>query len=212
MRTRRLVFCCVAALVAGCVPIVSLHPLFTKESIVFDEKLLGTWVKDPNNPEVTWAFARIDPNAAEGILEPWREEIDKFYRLVITDEEGRSGSFAACVVKLGERLFLDVLPDRFPSDEQDIGKMKLPYNGFFFVPVHTFIRVDSIGAQLTIRITDDEQFQDLIAAEPAAVRYEEVNERLVLTAPTKELQTFVTKHAGDERLFPNDLTLTRRTK
>lgn len=212
MRTRTFVFCCVATLLAGCVPIVSLHPLFTKENIVFDEKLLGTWVKDVNDPEVTWAFSRLDPNAAEGILEPWRDELDKFYRLVITDEEGRSGSFAACLVRLGERLFLDVLPDRFPSDEQDIEKTKLPYNGFFFVPVHTFIRVDAIGARLTLRITDDEQFKDLIAAEPAAVKYEEVNERLVLTASTRELQAFVGKHAGDERLFPNDLALTRRTK
>jgi len=212
MWTRRFAFCCVATLLAGCVPVVSLHPLFTKENITFEEKLLGAWVKDPNKPEVTWVFSRLDPSAAEGILEPWREEIDKFYRLVITDEEGRNGSFAACLVKLGDRLFLDVLPDRFPSDEQDIEKMKLPYNGFFFAPVHTFIRVDSIGEQLTLWITDDEQFKELVEAEPTAVRYEEVNERLVLTASTKELQAFVAKHAGDKRLFPNELTLMRKAK
>ncbi len=212
MRTSKLLFCCTAALLAGCVPIVSLHPLFTKENIVFDEKLLGTWVKDPNDPEVTWVFSRLDPSAAEGILEPWRDEIDRFYRLSVTDEEGRKGTFAACLVRLGDRLFLDVLPDRYPSDEQDIEKMKLAYNGFFFLPVHTFIRVDAIGEQLAIRITDDERFKDLIEAEPTAVRYEEVNERIVLTASTAQLQAFVARHAGDERLFPNDLILIQKTK
>jgi len=212
MGTKRLAFFCLAALLAGCVPVVSLHPLFTEENIVFEEKLVGTWVKDPNKPEVTWVFSRLDPSAAEGILEPWRDQIGKFYRLAVTDEDGRKGVFAACLVQLGDRRFLDVLPDRFPSDEQDIEKMKLAYNGFFFLPVHTFIRVDALGERLTIRITDDEQFKELIKADPIAVRHEEVNERLVLTASTRELQAFVAKYAGDERLFPNDLTLTRKAQ
>ncbi len=210
MRTKKLALGCVAALLAGCAPILSLHPLFTKDTLTFEEKLVGTWVKDPNQPEVTWEFSRLDESAAQGLLEPWRDEITKFYRLNITDEEGRKGSFAACLVKLGDRLFLDVFPDRFPSDEQDVEKMKLVYNGFFFVPVHTFIRVDSIGEQLAIRVTDDDRFEELVQADPKAVKYESVDERPVLTASTKELQAFVAKFAGDERLFPNDLTLQRK--
>ena len=159
---------------------------------------------------MTWEFSRLDETAAQGLLEPWRDEITKFYRLNITDEEGRKGSFAACLVKLGDRLFLDVFPDRFPSDEQDVEKMKLVYNGFFFVPVHTFIRVDSIGEKLAIRITDDDRFKDLVQADPAVVKHEVVDDRPILTASTKELQAFVAKYAGDERLFPNDLTLVRK--
>lgn len=210
MRTKKLTLGCLAALLAGCAPIISLHPLFTKDTIAFEEKLVGTWVKDPNDPKVTWEFSRLDETAAQGLLEPWRDEITKFYRLNITDEEGRKGSFATCLVKLGDRLFLDVFPDRFPSDEQDVEKMKLAYNGFFFVPVHTFIRVDSIGEQLVIRITDDDRFKELVQAEPTAVKYESVDDRPILTASTKELQAFATKFAGDERLFPNDLTLQRK--
>jgi len=210
MRMKRSVFYLLAILLAGCAPIISLHPLFTKENIVFEEKLVGTWVKDPNDPEVTWEFSRLDESAAQGLLEPWRDEITKFYRLNITDEEGNKGTFAACLVKLGGGLFLDVFPDRFPSGEQDPEKAKLVYNAFFFQPVHTFIRVDAIGEQLTIRITDDDRFEELIGAEPAAVKHEIVDDRPILTASTKELQAFVAKFAGDERLFPNDLTLQRK--
>lgn len=212
MRTRRLALCLVIVALAGCVPIVSLHPLFTKENIVFEEKLVETWVEDPNDPEVTWEFSRLDESAAQGPLEAWREEITKFYRLSITDDEGRKGSFAACLVKVGDGLFLDVFADRFPSGEQDIEKMKLAYNGFFFLPVHTFIRVDSIGEQLAIRITDDDRFEELIQAEPTAVRHEIVDDRPVLTASTEQLQAFVARFAADERLFPNDLTLSRKAK
>lgn len=212
MKAKKLAFCFLAVLLAGCVPVVSLHPLFMKENILFEEKLVGTWVEDPNDPEVTWEFSRLDESAAQGPLEAWRDEIAKFYRLSITDEEGRKGLFAACLVKVGDRLFLDVFADRFPSGEQDIEKMKLAYNGFFFLPVHTFIRVDSIGEQLAIRITDDDRFEELIQAEPQAVKHEVVDDRPVLTASTKELQAFVAKFAGDERLFPNDLTLSRKAK
>lgn len=212
MKAKRLAYCLLAILLAGCVPVVSLHPLFTRESIVFEEKLVGTWVKDPNDPEVIWKFSRLDESAAQGPLEPWREDITKFYRLDITDQDGRKGSFAACLVKLGDRLFLDIFADRFPSGEQDIEKMPLAYNGFFFLPVHTVIRVDAVGERLALRITDDDQFKKLVQAAPAAVRHEIVDDRPILTASTKELQAFVTRFAGDERLFPNDLALVRETR
>ncbi len=210
MKTKKLAFYCLAALLAGCVPIVSLHPLFTKEDIVFEEKLLGTWVEDFNDPEVTWEFARLGDVPAEGLLSPWRDELGKFYRLNLTDKEGRKGSLVAVLVKLGDRRFLDVFPDKFPSGEQEMEKAKLMYNAFFFLPVHTFIRVDSIGAQLVIRLTDDDRFKELVQAEPAAVKHEVVDDHPVLTAATEELQAFMAKYAGDDRLFPNDLTLSRK--
>ena len=212
MKAKRLAFCLVATLLAGCVPIVSLHPFFTKETIVFEEKLVGTWVKDPNDPEVTWKFSRLDESAAKGPLEEWKEDITKFYGLEITDQDGRKGVFAACLVKLGDRQFLDVFADRFPSGEQDVEKMPLAYNGFFFVPVHTVIRIDAIGDKLVLRVTDDDQFKDLIQASPAAVKHEMVDDRPILTASTKELQEFVAKFSSDERLFPNDLALVRKAR
>jgi hypothetical protein len=51
-----------------------------------------------------------------------------------------------------------------------------------------------------------------VAAEPNAVRHEMVEDRPVLTASTSELRAFVTKYAGDERLFPSEVTLTRKEK
>ena len=45
MNWKKLVSYGLAVLMAGCVPIVSLHPLFTKDTLVFEEKLLGTWAE-----------------------------------------------------------------------------------------------------------------------------------------------------------------------
>ena len=210
MKTKRALFYCLAALLGGCVPIVSLHPLFTGEDIVFEEKLLGTWGDDVNEPEVTWEFARFEEGDTEALPETLDDQIERLYRLRLTDDDGHEGSFVATLVRLNGRRFLDIFPDEFPSGEPDVEKMKLVYNAFFFLRVHTFARVDTIGKRLQMRLTDDEEFAELLEAEPNAVRHEVVEDRPVLTAGTKELQAFVLKLADDERLFPNEVVLQRR--
>jgi hypothetical protein len=215
MKIKKTLFYSLAVLLAGCGPIFSLHPLFTRENIVFDEKLLGTWAEEPNKPENVWEFARLDEGSAGTLAQEFKEDLAKFYRLNVTSKEDngiRKASVVACLVKLEDRLFLDVFPDKFPSGEQDIEKLPLLYNAFFFVPVHTFVKVDLAGNQLKLRLTDDEKIAKLFEAEPAAVKYETVDDRPILTASTKELQAFVLKHAGDDRLFANEVTLTRKSK
>jgi hypothetical protein len=215
MTTKKILFYGLAALLAGCGPIFSLQPLFTKENIVFDEKLLGTWVQDPNKPANAWEFARLDEAGAGTLADEYKDDLKRFYRLNVTSEENNTvhkASVVACLVKLGDRLFLDAFPDKFPSGEQDVEKLPLLYNAFFFVPVHTFIKVDLTGSQLKLWLTDDDEITKLFEAEPTAVRHETVDRRPILTASTEELQAFVLKHAGDNRLFANEITLTRKNK
>lgn len=210
MKMKKLAFMCLAALLGGCVPFLSLHPLFTEENVVFEEKLLGTWVDDSTPPEFTWEFARLDPTAAEKLREQFEDQVKKFYRLNITDKEGRKGSLVACLVKLKDRMFLDIFPDKLPSGEADMEEAKLMYNAFFFVSAHTFLRVDSIDEELTLRLTVEDRFKELIEANPDAVEFTRIDDRSILTASTKELQAFIAKYAGDERLFPGELNLARK--
>ncbi len=212
MKAKKVMMYGLAALLAGCVPVVSLQPLFTREDIRFDEKLLGTWVEDVNKPKSSWEFTRLEESAAEGLVPSLRSEIGRLYRLNVTDAEGRKGSLVACLVQLQDRLFLDVFPDKLPSGEQDMEKTKLVFNAFFFVPAHAFIRVDSLADSLQVRLTDDDGFKKLVEAEPEAVKFAMVEDRPILTASTRELQAFVLKHINDERLFPGEITLTRKSK
>ena len=198
--TRKLLFYLLAAILGGCVPVMSLHPLYTEKDVVFEEKLLGIWVDDPNGPKTTWEFQRPD-------------EEEKGYKLIFTDEEGKKGSFAVHLVKLTDRLFLDVYPTDFPcGDIEDPNKKDwLPYTSLFFVPAHTFIKIDSIGPELIMRLTDDENMETLLKEDPNAVKFELLKEvHIVLTASTKELQAFVLKYADDERLFSKETVLSRK--
>lgn len=197
MNTKKLLFYLLAVLLGGCVPVMSLHPLFTKENVVFEEKLLGTWVDDPNSPGVIWEFKRI-------------AEPEKAYKLIFSDDKGKKGSFVARLVKLENRLFLDVYPAELPWEPEDPNNVKWLYNSFFLIPAHTFMKIDSIEPQLKMQLTDDNKMEELLKEYPDAVKHTSVEDRLVLTASTKELQTFVLKYADDNRVFTGEIVLNRK--
>lgn len=197
MNHKKLLCYLAAVLLGGCVPVMSLHPLFTEEDALFDKKLLGTWVDDPNSPDTTWEFRDIN-------------EPKNAYKLIFTDEEGKKGSFVARLVRLQDKLFLDVYPSELPWDVNDPDKMDWPYNAFFLIPAHTFLKIDSVEPQLKMRLTLESEMKDLLKEEPNAVKHTFVGDRLVLTATTKELRAFILKYADDKRLFTGDLALTRR--
>jgi hypothetical protein len=199
MNTKKTLFYLLTIVLGGCVPVASINCLYTKENAVFDEKLLGTWVDNPNEPETIWEFTRDD------------EEPNNVYRLVFADEEGNKGSFVTVMVKLKDTLFLDMCPSGLPWDEDaDPNQIELPYNAFFVIPAHTFIKVDSIEPLLKLRITMDDKMEELLKENPDAIEHVLIEDRIVLTAKTKQLQEFVLKYADDERLFTEEVVLGRK--
>ena len=196
-RAKKVLFYLLAALLGGCVPVMSLHPLYTEKDVVFEKKLLGTWVDDPNSPETTWEFNRI-------------EEPNNAYNLLFSDEEGKKGSFVAHLVKLQNRLFLDVYPSELPSKIEDPNKLELPFNSFFLIPAHTFLKIDFKGPKLKMWITNDGDMKKLLEEEPNAVKHTFIEDKLILTAPTKQLQNFVLKYAEDKRVFKSVIVLGRK--
>ncbi|MFA5251296.1 MAG: hypothetical protein WC454_01775 [Phycisphaerae bacterium] len=194
MNTKKLFFYLLAGILGGCLPVMSLHPLFTEKDVAYDEKLIGTW-EDPNG--TVWQFS--DAN-----------EPEKAYKFIFTDKEGKKGTFVAHLVKLENRLFLDVYPSEPPWDETDPNKVEWLHNTFFFIPVHTFIKVNETEPQLKLQLTDDEELKSLLNDDPNAVEYTSTKDRLVLTASTKGLQEFVLKYADDSRLFTEEIPLTRK--
>jgi len=211
MRTRKVLFYCLAALLGGCVPVLSLQPLFTKQTLAFDEKLLGTWAEGSDDPEVSWQFGRLESSAVNALPDELKDVSEKLYRLNLRDKEGRKGVLIAALVRLDGKLFLDVFPDKFPSGQDDVEKMDLFYNAFLFVRAHTFIRVELNGTDLTLQLTNDDKLQTLIDADPNVIGSVAADDRIVLTAPTAALQAFVTKYAADERVFADEIVLKRQS-
>ena len=197
MKTKKLLFYMFAVIVGGCVPVISLHSLYTEKDIIVDKKLCGTWTDDPNSPKTTWIFEITDdPKNA--------------YHLMFIDEDGNKGFFVAYLVRLQDKLFLDLFPGELPWVGEDPNRMDWPYNSLFLIPAHTFVKVDSIEPQLKLRLTLESKIEELLKENPSVVEHTSAGERIVLTGSTKKLQAFVLKYADDERVFIDQVTLSRK--
>jgi hypothetical protein len=168
------------AAAAGCVP--SLHPLYTDQDLAFDPALVGIWA---DNSRDTWTFAKQD---------------DKTYKLIYKDKDGKTGEFLAHLVNVSSNLFLDL----YPVD------LKLPQNDYYrahWMPVHTFLRVWGIEPSLRMAAMSPDGIKRLLEAEPDAVRHEQVDGTILLTAAPKELQAFLLTHLNAKDVFddPDDL-------
>lgn len=226
MKIGKLLFNLLAVLLGGCVPVLSLHPLYDEKDVVFQKNLLGVWVDDSNEPEMTWQFRHPD-------------ESKKAYELTYFDNQANKGIFTVHMLKLEGGLFLDVYPNHLPAGQlEEPNEAPWPYNSLFFIPAHTFIKIDlfepasalknHVGKDETIdadtlkilssrydyllnmRLTDDDAFKKLLEEDPNAVKHQMVDHTPVLTASTKELQAFVRKYADDTRLFTTEIELIRK--
>jgi hypothetical protein len=195
MRTRKFLFYLLAGLLGCCVP--SLHPLYTDKELAFDEKLLGSW----GESNQTWEFKK--------------GEKEKSYDLV-TEEKGKKGEFTVYLVKIQDSskadkekesarqilLFLDLYPKEPNLETTDFYK-------FHLLPVHTFLKIEQVGTTLKIQAMNPEKLQEMLKAEPDLIKHEVLEDRIVLTASTKDLQKFMLDHAKDEGLFGDPTELER---
>lgn len=176
MKTKKTVFYLLVLLLSGCLP--SLYQLYTDETLVFEEGLIGKWRTDEDD---IWQF---------------RKAGEKKYELRIYDMEEECVRFEVHLVKIKGMMFLDLYPDGEQiNDLDDFYKMHL-------VAVHTFMKVDRIDPNLQLRIIDYDEVEDMLEDNPDALKHEVVDERIVLTATTEQLQEFVVAHVetifGDE--------------
>ena len=202
MKIKKLLPFTLAFVIAGCVPVWSLRPLYDDKHIVFDEKLLGTFNENTDDSNSIWEFTRAnEPNTYSLI-----------YSSVSKDEPNvMKGWFEVHLVKFDGHFFMDVYPKEVPwGSVKELKRLQWPWNAFFMLPVHTFIKVEILESELKIRLTDDDNLKKLLKEDPNAVKHELVNDNPVLTASTQQLQAFVLKFADSNQFFSNEHTLIRK--
>jgi hypothetical protein len=210
---RALILLPLLALVASCVPVPSLNPLFNVTDIFIDPSLVGTWMVMERKGE--------GYPLKSDFMSPLKFEAgpDNAYRLIVTFKPGAEGRYSARLVRIKDYVFVDMMPD--PPADDDI------WAYFYFMPVHIFGRIWIEGDTVRLAFLDQEwlnkkiergelrmpqtQFDDNVWIEKAiedADRHayifagiEEVKGTNVLTATTNELQRFAEKYAEDKKAF-----------
>lgn len=157
--------------VSGCV-VSSLHPLFTEKDLVFDKALLGTWTAAGEDDTLTF-----------------EDGGEKTYDLIYT-AEGPKVRYKAYLVQLGKFRFLEI----YPEISED-------YDAYHFIPAHTFWKIWLDDGILHINGLAHDWLKKMIEQKKIEISHELLDDRIILTASTDELQKFVLKYAEDTSAF-----------
>ena len=169
---RTLVSLSMVVLLAGCVP--SIHPLYTDEDLAFDPALLGSW----EDSDEIWVFEELGESG---------------YRLTITQDGRPAVEFEARLLQLGSHRFLDLYPEE-PPLESDFLKWHL-------LPVHTFYKFHQEADAVRLVGLDGEWLEEVIDRGLVDIGHERVDDGVLLTAPTEDLQALVLAHVDDPDAF-----------
>jgi hypothetical protein len=161
----------IAVILAGC-PTPSVQPLFTEQNLVFDPGLVGTWTDDEGKD--TWVVKRSG---------------EKSYDLSVT-EDGEPYSLKLHLLQLGVYRFLDLSPKE---------KLSSKIEGYW-LPLHYFYRIRRDGDTVQVVGLEEDYLKPLIAAKKTRIA-QMVDDAVLLTGSTKELQDYVLKHAEEQKAF-----------
>ena len=146
----------------GCLP--SLHPLYTDDTVVYDEQLLGKWYGDGGG---IWSFTKNDR---------------KSYELRVIEDDGKQAFFEVHLVELGEHRFIDL----YPGENMELENTAEMY-GFNLVPAHTFMKATLSEPNLLMQwVCLNEALDD----DPNLLKHEKFDDgdNMLITAQPEELQ------------------------
>ena len=162
----------------ACVP--SLNPVYSPETLVFRDELLGIWKEDTQD-EASWKFTRADENS---------------YTVTLEEKEEKS-SFEGRLVKLGDAYFLDLFPSGEPIEKAKMGGL---YKASL-IPGHLILKV-AFDPGLELWLLQPDELKEILTNDPGALAHAlPATGQLVITAPTAELQKFLQKQVDNAALW-----------
>ncbi|HPT26793.1 MAG TPA: hypothetical protein PLZ95_10270 [Bryobacteraceae bacterium] len=167
---------------AGCVDLLSVHPLATPETAVFDANLIGEWAhSDDDGITVAW----IRPGS------PAAKDYDIVWIPAKPDElplrlNGR-------LVKVGGRLIFDLVTTERPD---------------MSVPGHFFMLVEKRADELKLHWLDSEWLRNQVV-QPGGPAHLMLDSKPVITAGSQAVAAFLEKYSLDPKAISDSITLKR---
>lgn len=173
-------------ILSGCVP--SLYPLYTEKDLILEPLLLGEWYEA--NGDSIWLFNRLG---------------NKSYELISTSFQNKTSCrFKVHLIKLGDYLFLDFYPEKRTQNDKFYDQS--------FIATHIFSRVTINKDKLSIAMLNPIIIDSMAKKKQIKIPYKRIENKIILTASTNELQKFILKYAENKALFSYTFVFERHNK
>jgi hypothetical protein len=163
----------------------SVHPIYTKDTVIEDERIVGTW--------------RDEDGKTIYAVSPTKESV---YRLHVgsaskgNDDKGVDSDLELRLVQLGGNRFIDVCAAA--ADRSRVGDK----HGTLFVPTHMFARVKVEGDAVTVWILKQDWARKMMNDRSSGFSATPLDEKedgpILITSDTDKLQAFLKTHAEEE--------------
>lgn len=182
---RLLPFVCATAvllLLTGCTDLLSVHPLSTPETVVFDESLTGEW-------------ACADKDCKGSVLIRAGSAANKDYDIIWIpgEDDDEPLRLKGQLVKVGDRLVFDLVTTRRTE---------------MAVPGHFFMLVEKTANTAKFHWLDSEWLRNQVISQKT-LPHTMVNDKPVITASSAELNAFLAKFGLDARAVSDTLSFKR---
>ncbi len=169
--------------------VFSVHPLYDEGSLVTDDNLVGLWF----NVSDSETYIRIEP--IKKYYNYKAEQVGGNYYKLIRADKGDTIWYEAHYLKLNNDYYLDLFPlNGGPFNQDDL----LIRNYF---PVHSFIKMELEPDKAVVYTFDEDKLLQLFKQNRIRLQHEMVDDYVLITASTKDLQRFILKYSKDREVF-----------
>ncbi len=166
-------------IMAGCIPTLTLQPVWDKQHVVSESAFEGRWISAEGD-----SVLRVSSQAKDGE-----------YSLDFASEDGVT-HYEGHLIRLSGHLILDLSLEQDAIDKLVDGQAFAPV-----FPAHFFARVRIEGDRLFIGLLADEDMEKQIDAGRVKVQWSKISDGILLTGNTAELQEAVSTLAGDDGIW-----------
>jgi hypothetical protein len=88
--------------------------------------------------------------------------------------------------------------------------MSQTFENYHLLPVHTFSRINIDNDELSLEFFKDSWIKSLIESNRVRIKYEKLEDDILITASSEELQKFVEKYGDDEKAYEDAMILKKQ--
>jgi hypothetical protein len=157
--------------------VFSVHPIYDADNQPGDKRLTGLWIDTDDSA----SFVEIRGDKNFYTLTRWLDKDTIWYE--------------AHYAKVGDYYYLDLYPldgKPYKIDDQAIRN---------FLPFHTFVKLELGDRNAVVSMFDEDKLMTLFRQNRIRLRHELMDDYVLITANTGDLQKFIMKYSASKDVF-----------